>query len=427
MLPSVKFKTNEIIDREEVALYDVYNFQNEQGRKEYLAVGVDGGSTHTRVNILSKTDMDPLDVKIIPSTCSLAGDEEFVTNSERLIDNMDSVLIDTSGRVDAVFTTERVLRGRKMEDSGLSYLALSTTKQKIKEKLFYINIKDAIGYALCMKYHDRIPTKVTIALSVALPPDDMGSESNQNEFISKICGTYIWKGFGGHIEIEIDIQKVIMDTEPHAYALGYWLNKASNGELVDGIPKNVMCINTGGRSTGIDYIKNSYRVPSASLTYTECGKSFIKMLKDKIVDELGGRAPSDEAIKETLKTGLLPRGNSKLDMIEKIEVVADKYGEYFYKNLLNACDAADIQLVDLNEIIVCGGLTQRGDYDISFTDKLGELVEIDSKDTIFTVCDYNWIPFGLAYSAFEAVKHTLLSNEEEDLAEEELEEVSEAE
>ena len=54
MLPNLSFNTNEIVDKEEQALHEIYNFQIEKGRKEYIAVGVDGGSTHTRVNILSK-------------------------------------------------------------------------------------------------------------------------------------------------------------------------------------------------------------------------------------------------------------------------------------------------------------------------------------------------------------------------------------
>ena len=126
MLPNLSFKTNEIIDKEEQALYEIYNFQVEKGRKEFIAAGIDGGSTHTRVNILTKNDINPYDLSIIPSKCVLAGDEESVTVSEKLIDNMDSCIIDTTGKVDAMFSKERVLRGRKMEDSGLSPTSLTT-------------------------------------------------------------------------------------------------------------------------------------------------------------------------------------------------------------------------------------------------------------------------------------------------------------
>ena len=423
MLPNLSFKTNEIIDKEEQALYEIYNFQVEKGRKEFIAAGIDGGSTHTRVNILTKNDINPYDLSIIPSKCVLAGDEESVTVSEKLIDNMDSCIIDTTGRVDAMFSKERVLRGRKMEDSGLSPTALTTTKQKIKEKLFYVNIIDALGYAICMKYQDAIPEKVKVALAVALPPDDMASQRNRDEFTSSITGSYIWKGFEGHISIEIDINEVIMDTEPHAFAWGYWLNLLSQGQLKQ-LPKNVICINTGGRSTGIDLIKNSHRVPTASDTFNECGKSFMKMVKSKIVEVQGGKAPSDAPILEAMNTGKLPRGNSSIDVTDYIRETAETFGEYYYKDILSICDAGDVELLDINEVIICGGLTRRGDYDISFTDTLGTLIKNDSEDTVVSVIEDNFIPFGLSYTVYNQVKDTLFADEEE---EEEIEEVDLAE
>lgn len=417
-LRAMQVKKKQHIELGEEKLYKAYNFANVK-RTVDLLMGIDGGSTQTRVIILANNDLDINTQYIIPSNNVLLNDDrELKPKSEELVDRLDSFIVNEKQSKEAKIGRDRIVRATKMLDTGLSPTSISSTMQKIDEPIFYLNIVDSIGYALMQKYEDEIPTEVNLVAGIALPPDDMSSTRNMNIFRQNIVGSYTWTHKDSQVKIKINILDVELATEPEAFVMAYY---ASTGKET---PETVLCINTGGRSTGVAVLRNSKIVDSASLTFAYGGNQFRSELGNIYVNRCGGRVPTDELLGNAIKTGKLKSGNSTIDIVEDITKACDVYAErLFMDTVKNVCDRAGMPLYSINEIVMCGGLARGGSYDISVADYLGDRFETRTPDTEYTVVEENLIPFGLAFIAFNRHGDLIGDEIEEDAEIEEIEEV----
>ncbi len=414
-LREMKVKKSVEIELGEEKLHQVYDLGNVNKTMD-LIVGVDGGSTQTRVVVLEAGELDVNTQYIIPSNnVLLPDDRELKPKSEELIDRLDSFIVNKTTVKEGMIGRDRVVRATKMNDTGLSPASISSSVQKINEPIFYINIIDSIGYALMQKYKNEIPAEVNIVAGIALPPDDMSSTKNMDIFRKNIIGTYEWSHTDSRVKIKINILDITLATEPEAFVKAYYVSTEQE------IPETVLCINTGGRSTGVAALIEGKTLDSASQTFEYGGNQFLSEVGKFYNNTHGGRVPTQKALAKAVKTGKLKSGNSTIDVVSDITEACKVFGTRIFNDTVKkVCDYAAITLDSINEVIMCGGLARGGEYEVSPADYVGELFEEKTPDTEFTIVEENLIPFGLAFLAFIENEDFLLGeNEEEEVEEEE--------
>lgn len=399
MLQNVNLKTTAkaktVIQKGEEKLHEHYSVYNVDTRKRLL-VGVDGGSTQTRVLIIDNLDEPDTELYTIPSTSSfVVKDLEIRNQGENLYDVMDSYITNLASSAELIFTKERVIRGNKKVDFNGTEERISSTNQKISSKPFYINIIDAIGYAIVQKYTE-IPKEVDVILGVALPPDDRASQVNIDKFNSIINNSFKWANTELGVEITINVIENIVRTEPEAFIMAYHITQEEE------IPEVELHINAGGRSIGIELLENGRAIDSVSKTLAYGGAPMLEDLGNLISKSEGGRKPSNKALTEAIKTGLLKVGNTTKDITDYIKTIKKQYADRIYNDVIK--EVFDVQreitLNDVNIISISGGTFSEGECGISVAEYLEEDFKRAAPDTDFVYIEYNYIPLGLAFNLF---------------------------
>lgn len=394
-LKNFKLKQNQYIIPGEEKLHKAYNFSNSNESVDLL-FAVDGGSTQTRVSVVEAYGEGADELYIIPSNMvALDDDREIKPKSDNLYDRLDSRIINQSKKTQSKIQRERIVRTTKLIDSGLSPTSISSTMQKIDEKIFYVNIIDSIGYALMQKYEDSIPKRVRCAVGVALPPDDMESTRNVDKFRDNLLGDYKFMHPDSNVEITIEILDVSVETEPGAFVSAYYATTEEE------IPEKVLCINTGGRSIGAAVLQNGKLNDTASQTFPYGGNQYLAEIGKTFSNNYGGRAPSLSFLAAAVQTGNLKNGNSSIDISKEIEASAKIFADRIFNDVVkNVCDRSGINLQDLNVVIVSGGMIRRGEHGISIADFLAQKFEEVTPYTDFTCVEDNLIPLGVAYKVY---------------------------
>ena len=385
-----------VIQEGEEKLHQHYNVSNVNGRKRLL-ISVDGGSTQTRDLIIDNLEEPDTELYTIPSTLSFISKDLVIrSQGDNLYDHMDSYITNLASSAETIFAKERVIRGNKKVDFNGAEERISSTTQKISSKTFYINIIDAIGYALVQKY-EEIPSEIDVILGVALPPDDRSSQVNLDKFTSIINNSFIWANRDLGLKVTINIIENLVLTEPEAFML------ASNTTEREGeVPEVELHINAGGRSIGIELLENGRAIDAASKPLAYGGAPLLEDLGNLISKSEGGRKPSNKALSEAVKTGLLKVGNTTKDITKYIKTVKRQYADRIYNDVVK--EVFDVQreitLNDVNIISISGGTFSAGTCDISVAKYLEENFKSTAPNTNFVYINWNYIPLGLAFSLF---------------------------
>ena len=384
-------------------------------KKKALIAGLDAGSTQTRVILLDKESQDLKRTYIIPSMVQRVPDmRELKPKSDIIYDRMDTAITNLTMKPDAVFSNVRLIRGRKTTDNNFPELRIQSSVKKTDEEVFYLNIIDALGYATMFKYADDVPEEIDVYAGIALPPDDMVSSKMINKFSDKILGQYKWMHNDSGINILINVKDVVVSTEPEAFFQAYY------ALLGIAMPERVIMVNTGGRSTGLELLENGKAVTEISKTLKYGGRQFLLDLNNKIIQSDNNAIESnmsEDVLALAVKKGYVKRGKrGRVDVITEIESLCKDFAtDYMSDVKTNILDRRKLDLNDVDEVIMSGGLVRRGDYDISISDFLGDEIDKLAPDTEFTVVEENYIPTGTTLLAFQTFNDELEENEEDDL------------
>lgn len=406
-----------------------------------MVVGIDAGSTGTRVSIIDRKDFEDLSSEtinaeaitnfshsyVIPSTFAVLEDErELLPKSEALADNYDSHLtLVKNNSKDPYITRVRVIRGQKIKDAaGAVPRFMDSGTPKTKNFVFYVNVIDSIGYAILRKYSGRIPKSIDVSLGVSVRPNELGTVY-QKILIDNLKGiyTFLW----GNVKFDINITSVFATTEPEAQIEGSTslydllsiiteekatetndeeLIKKANTyrELSDMLlePSSYIHIEGGGSSIGVEVVKanadGDMTVMSACSRAFNIGGNFLmRTAKDQIRDNLG-RTASDESAENALKTGLLKNGRNMDDVIDIIKITKRKVAEAIFEKFTHeVIDVnADLVLSDIDFIAMAGQLFSEGECGISIVDYFADLIKTVSPNTTVIRLPENYIPQGNA-------------------------------
>lgn len=422
------------IEYGEELLHQEYTPVVDKNKVENLIVGVDGGSTQTRVSFVRLADefVSVNNVYVIPSALSILTDGSVLKEkSPNLYDNLESMIIDKAPNPYNIFDKARVIRGTKLVDYGQIVSRINSSVQKVDTPAFYINFIDSIGYGLVMDCEKRGMTlagKYNVSLSCSLPPDDVKSVRNKETFLNYIKNLFIWN-FQGN-EIEINIVDCYITTEPEA------AGRCAFALAEEEIPSRSFVIDGGGRSIGSEILRDGKVFDKTSIAYRYGGTQLLQDLAQECISEFGGTSPSEEVLKEALKTGLLRKGRSSIDISELIKKCKDTLAKTLFADVITQVfdSQRDVSLEDIETVVVSGRLFDSGEYDYSIMDEFLNLFKERNPEVEVISLEGNYlIPMGNAIIAFLEYSEVLEENEgkvnplpyEEDEEEEELEELEE--
>lgn len=392
-----------------------------------LFAGIDAGSTETRICLLNEQEVTTLSaeeltddvatimskVYTIPSQFSVLSDErEILPKSNSIEDNYDSHIILISNAAKASYIgRNRIIRGQKKNDtSGIVELFMDSSTPKSKNKVFYINILDGLGYAILQKCSGELPKNVNINLSVSVRPYELATIF-KSEIIDNLKGsfTFTWKD----IKINLNILNLFLSTEPEAQIQGSCLmydllgNLEYSSKLLE--PTNYIHIEGGGSSVGVEVVKlNDAKVPvildACSKMFPLGGNYLMRITRDLIRNERG-LAISESNAYSALVTGTVKNGMGYEDITSIIhetkKKVADDIFEKFKHEVLDANN--DISLLDFSFITMAGRLFSSGDCNISIVDYFAERIKELSANTEVIRLPFNYIPQGNIFFALKAL------------------------
>lgn len=400
------------IEQGEELLHQEYPLVVNENKKESLIVGVDGGSTQTRVSFMRLADeISSLEeVYVIPSALSILYDgTSLKEKSPNLYDNLESTIIDKALSPYNVFDKVRVIRGTKLIDHGQTVSRINSSVQKVDTPAFYINIIDSIGYGLvmdCAKRGMEIAGTYDVSLACSLPPDDVKSLKNKTTFLNYIKNLFVWNYKGK--EININIVNCYITTEPEAS--GRCAFTLSGEE----IPGKSFVVDGGGRSIGSEILIDGKVFDKTSMAYRYGGTQLIQDLAQECISEFGGTSPSEESLKEALRTGLLRKGRSSLDISDLISKCKDRFARMLFADIITLVfdSQRNVALEDIETIVFSGRLFNSGDYEYSIKDEFLKLFKSKNPEVeVISIEDSYLIPIGNAIIAYLEYGQVLEGNE----------------
>lgn len=386
-----------------------------------IVVGVDAGSTQTRVCIADAKDAAVLlgdeafvevytklkdGVYVIPSTYAVVNDErEISPNSDNLEDNYDSRIIRISSKaVKPLVGSDRVVRGQKISDSaGLVPRYLDSSTNKMDNPIFYINVLDGIGYALLQKYNGCIPREVNIHLVISVRPKEL-NQVCQQKMNENFLGEYMfqWKG----VKVSMAIVDAMYTTEPEAQITGTSVvmdlaaatcNSSAAKELSEKFANSdsYIHIEGGGSSIGVEVVKNGNIVDACSSTFQLGGNYLVKVIIDRL-RAARGRIASEESVNNAIQTCLLKNGREREDISTIISDCKNQVGLDIFERLRHdVIDiTADLSLLDMDFITLGGRLFKEDDSGVSIGQYFSEYLHQISPNTEVIILHDNYIPQG---------------------------------
>lgn len=386
-----------------------------------LIVGIDAGSTQTRVCIADANDAAMLlseeytkpaldflrgGTYVIPSTFALVKDErEIKPASPNIEDNYDSriIRVHTSAEV-PLLTSERVVRGKKMRDSaGLVPRFLDSSTNKMDNAIFYINVLDGIGYALLQKYSGRIPQRVELRVVLSVRPKELNSICVE-KMNSNLLGEYLFRW--NNTSIAMNIAEATYTTEPEAQITGTSAvmdciaaleNNAEAMELSRKFLESdsYIHIEGGGSSIGVEVMKDRTLINACSSTFQLGGNYLNRIVIDRIREEKG-RVVSEDSAAEAVKTGLLRNGREREDVSAIVSACKNQVGMNIVESLRH--DVIDItpglSMPDVDFVTLGGRLFMRDASGVSVASYVEEYIKQLSPKTEVIVLKDNFIPAG---------------------------------
>lgn len=388
----------------------------------YLLAGIDAGSTETRVCLADANDAQMFSdesrmketlaalgkVYVIPSTYAMTGDNrEILASTDNLEDNYDSVLMTVRvGAERPMLTRHRILRGRKSRDaSGLVSRYLDSSTNKSDNPIFYMNIIDALGYAILQKCNGAVPADVKLQLFLSVRPKELTSTCRK-KMLDNLVGQFIfsWKD----ISIKMDIQGVDFSTEPEAQVFGTTtvcdLKYACDPEKEQDAKKlaDQLCesstyihIEGGGSSIGVEVVRDGKLVDSCSSTFQLGGNYLCQVFVDRLREVLG-RTPTLDAAAEALQTTLLRDGRETIDVdgiaADCKNQVAMDIVERLRHGVIDLSHWLTLQ--DVEFISLGGRLFRPDEHGNTISEYLKEYIHQISPNTDVVVLSDNYIPQG---------------------------------
>lgn len=345
----------------EECLLEITPKLNVQEEKKRLLVTADCGSTQTRVSII---DLDAgdfesglTDIFVVPSKYGVI--TEFVPTdwikSGALYDNLQSKIANASWKEGDIVNYTMVARTTIMEDLGLVPSRMSSAKEKSEDANLYVNLVDAIGFAMLRKFGGRVPRVNEIYLSLALPPEDL--TANNKERLKGNLKTYRWSNCDSD-DVTLRFADVFFTPEAEAFIQGYYA--LTGVEL----PEVSLHIEGGGRSISPALCRSGRAVNTARVSLPYGGTALRKIIADEFYQDEQMHL-SERQLDSVVETGKCKIGKVEHDLVCYVDSAKQKMAKKIVSDLITKVfEGLDgIRLTDLEEVTASGRLFAPGSYD----------------------------------------------------------------
>ena len=394
-----KLGKTEVDSNEEKLLLDssVVSFSSEGaiGSKIYY-VGIDCGSTQTRVTMVSHDDLSQENLDnffsvncVVPSVSkSIPFDRQLTYKSSALIDRLDSSFSVNNKEL------VRVVRGPKTLEFETKQNEFIASERKVDSTSLYYNIVDSIGYGLIQHSIETgvpVPSVVDLYLAIALPPDDLRMSTALSKIKSELQ-TVSWT-WCSKKPINMRIKDFRMYSEPECQIKAYY---SLAGEEM---PEEVLIVELGGRNGSTTVLINGAVIEQTARSIEQSGSQLLTQLGDECVIAFGGKPPATRHLMHALKTGNLKIGDDYVDIVDIIKRCKISVAENLFHRIQSEVISRQTSLTSLTSlnIIVLGGrMFDSGAYDYSISQRFGELLHEVSPRTKCVVLPENFISRGAA-------------------------------
>lgn len=346
--------------REESLLEPMPKLDVQEGKCRLL-VTADCGSTQTRVSIV---DLDAgdyenglTDIFVVPSRYGVITEfmPEDGIKSGAIYDNLQSKIANAACREDSILRYAMVARTTIMEDLGLVPNRMSSVKEKSEDASLYVNLVDAIGFALLRKCKGKMPRVSEIYLSLALPPEDLSA--NNKERLKENLKVYRWSCCDAD-DVTFRFADVFFTPEAEAFIQGYYA--LTGVEL----PEVSLHIEGGGRSISPALCRSGRAVNTARVSLPYGGTALRKIISDEYYQEEQVHL-SERQLDAVLETGKCKIGKVEHDLVCYVESAKKKMAKKIVSDLITKVfEGLDgIRLTDLEEVTASGRLFAPGTYD----------------------------------------------------------------
>jgi hypothetical protein len=393
-----KYGISEVDENEQGLLLDTTDVTSAESDQSTFFVGIDCGSTQTRVVVVPYETVNSVDDigswfdigAVIPSVSKpIPLNKGIRYKTHKLVDMMDSVFSFNGGQ------PYRVVRGSKALEYEVVQYELIASERKVDSEALRVNIADAIGYAFVQhsaKTGIPMPKTVYVHLSVALPPDDVRMHSALEQIKSDLK-VVNWEWCGKEsIVVKITSFKVM--SEPEAQAKAYYVLKGEE------FPEELVMLEVGGRNGATSILINGGPIEQASKPIDQSGSKLLDKIGDEYIAQFSGKMPSSRHLMSAVRTGKMKYGNEYRDIVNIITRCKDDVAEdLFYKLQSNVISRQTVvSMESINMILLGGRVFDPGDYNYSVARKFKELLKQVSPGTLCEVVRTNLIPQGLVIS-----------------------------
>ena len=378
-------------------------------------VSIDVGSTGIRTLVLRDTP-DPSDIDIDLKSAGemelIALDSDYaladskisklsVRKKDTIYDQLEMKI--ENHKADALFGFKHIVRGSLIGYVGVGSSKLASSASKVDQEQTYINIISNVAISLLnkeLRTGIKMANTILVDLTVALPSDDLNSEEKLDKFKNNLSGNYIieFPKLKHTIRFTITPQSITVTSEASATSL--YVTKVMDVEL-EGDCGCGAIENVGGRSTG-GILSSGYMLAEGNQIVSQTGGSaLIREVGKAIASEKKLNAISTEVAEHALKTGVLVRGKTAIDVLDIVEEQKEIFAQKVFNDFLSLLDTNEKAIEDVSMIMVSGRVFNQYDREDAdslptLVDKFARLVYSVSKDTIVGLVDTDYpIPYGL--------------------------------
>ena len=347
-----------------------------------LQVGMDLGSTYTRLRRFSDEEGDYTECKEINSDIIMVTDiDNIKSKSNSIYHNLEFIIEDiTKDHVkrEKVFERAHFVKGDLAFGRNSGILKRPSKVFKTRLEATYLNIITVLALEVLTSNSSNnsiygAGDLSDVTLAVTLPPEEFKATKNIEDFKSKLSGLYEVQLPRLDFKCYINIEPDNIYCEKESNAVQYSL--ASEDESL--LEKTSIVIDGGGKSVDISVMLEGQILDEFSSTCQYGGEKLISEINNKYVSSTGRSSVPSIQIERALEEGRLIRGGRVTDITDLIREAKDSMALDIMNDILATLDRAGINLDDVEELTFHGRLFKDTLVYKEGTDKVtGEVINI---------------------------------------------------
>lgn len=356
-----KYKNNNGVDLREEWLDFEPEDKKLKGENVEVQIGMDLGSTFTRLRRFSDAEGDYRRCKEINSDIVMVTDiSNIKSKSGSVYHNMEFIITDIEEafrKEEKVFTRMHFVKGDLAFGRTSAILKRPSKVFKTKLEATYLNIisSAALEVLYSMKFYEKeydVGELNNITLAVTLPPEEFKSSKNIEEFKKKLSGLYKVEMPRLDFMCYIKIEEENIFCEKESNAVQYSL--ANEDESLLEITSVV--IDGGGKSIDISVMLEGQILDEFSRTCQYGGDKLLEEINDKYISETGKSSAPKIQLERALERGELVRGGRSINIIDIIREAKLNMAIDINNDILTTLDRAGINLDDVQALTFHGRL-----------------------------------------------------------------------